>query len=90
MHAFDSFEELVAVCWTDAALANRPDLSSTGGRVMGLALAAIAEGHEAPVRLVSRRSGKLPRVARSSLSAEVQALPEGNAELLYVRLHWQS
>lgn len=37
---------------------------------------------------VSWRSHKLARVARSSLSAEVQSLAEGEAELMYVRAEW--
>lgn len=45
-------------------------------------------GQLGPVNPISWRSGKLPRVARSSLSAEIQALAEGEQELMFVRAEW--
>eukprot|EP00439_Symbiodinium_sp_Y106_P036519 s8678_g4.t1 len=56
-------EDLVFVGWSDASLANRPDLSSTGGFLIGLMTPAdVLSGH-GKVNLVSWRSQKLPRVA---------------------------
>ena len=46
------------------------------------------EGEAAPLSFMSWRSGKLQRVARSSLAAEVQAFGEGEEELMYTRLCW--
>ena len=72
------------VAWNDAALANRIDLSSTGGYL-------IAEGPEmtagkrSPLTLVSWRSCRLPRRAHSSMAAEVA---EADQELMFVRLAW--
>lgn len=72
------------VAWNDAALANRFDLSSTGGDL-------IAEGPEmtagkrSPLTLVSWRSCRLPRRARSSMAAEVA---EAGQEFVFVRLAW--
>ena len=64
--------DLVVVGWTDAAVANRPDMSSTGAYVIGLCHRSILDGVRSPVNVISWKSSKLPRVARSSLSAEVQ------------------
>ena len=76
------------VCWTDAAVANRHDLSSTGGYVIAATGPAMTAGMASELTLVSWRSAKLPRVCRSSLSAEVQAFSEGEEELMYTRLAW--
>ena len=84
----DSPEELVFVCWTDAAVGNRPDMSSTGGYLVGLASPQLLSGQRGPVNPIAWRSGKLHRVARSSLSAEIQALAEGEQELMACRLQW--
>ena len=74
--------------WSDAAWANRPDGLSTGGYVIGIAPEEILEGKRTPVGWVSHRSGKLQRVARSSLAAEVQALTVAEDELFMVRMMW--
>ena len=79
-------EEVVFICWTDAAVANRKDLSSTGGHVVAATSPAMLHGEPAPLTLVAWRSHKLQRIARSSLSAEIQAFSEGEEELMYVRL----
>ena len=81
----DSDSDLLMIGWSDAAVANRPDLSSTGAFVIGLTHKSILDGVRTPVNLISWRSGKLPRIARSSLSAEVQALAEGEQELMFCR-----
>ena len=76
------------VAWSDAALANRIDLGSTGGYVIAAANPCLLQGESAPLTFVSWRSGKLARKARSSLSAEAQALSEADQELMFVRLAW--
>ena len=81
-------EDLVFVCWTDAAVGNRPDLSSTGGYLVALASPQLLSGRQGLVNPIAWRSGKLHRVARSSLSAEIQALAEGEQELMACRLQW--
>ena len=81
-------EETMLVCWTDAALANRADGGSTGGFVVALTAPQMALGQRAPLTLVSWKSMKLKRVARSSLAAEVQAFSEGEQELMWCRLQW--
>ena len=74
--------------WSDAAWANRPDGLSTGGYVIGIAPEEILDGKRTPVGWVSHRSGKLQRVARSSLAAEVQALTVAEDELFMLRMMW--
>ena len=83
-----SDNELVMIGWSDAAVANRPDMGSTGAYVIGLCNKEILDGVRSPVNLVAWRSGKLPRVARSSLSAELQSLGECEQELMYCRALW--
>ena len=66
-------EDIVAVGWSDAALANQKML----------------EGHQGPVSIMSWSTHKLRRVCRSSLAAEAQAFSECEAELMMVRFLWQ-
>ena len=80
--------DLVMIGWSDAAVANRPDLSSTGAYVVGLCHKQILSGIRSPVNLVAWRSGKLRRTARSSLSAELQALGEAEQEVMFCRALW--
>jgi hypothetical protein len=83
-----SWDEVVLVQWADAAVAYRPDLGSTGGLVTGLTAPSFATGKLVPVTLVQWSCRKLRRVARSSLSAEVQSIAEGADPLWLVRLQW--
>ena len=84
-----SQDEDMAVGWSDAALANRIDLSSTGGYVVGFANKSMVQGLQGHVSLVSWSTHKLKRACRSSLAAEAQALAECEAELFLVRALWQ-
>ena len=70
-------------------MANRPDLSSTGGFLIGLMSPEDVKAGQGRVNLVSWRSQKLPRVARSSLSAEAQALSLAEQALMWCRLTWR-
>ena len=81
-------EDIAFVCFTDAAVGNRPDMSSTGGHLVGMAHSDFLSGKKGIIILFSWRSGKLQRIARSSLSAEIQSLGEGEQELMYVRAEW--
>ena len=83
-----SVEDMIFVCWSDAAVANRADYGSTGGHIVAATGPGMLESEPAPLSFISWRSGKLQRVARSSLAAEVQAFGEGEAELMYTRLCW--
>ena len=82
-------EDLVLVAWSDAALANRPDLSSTGGYIIGFVHKdMVDQGVRGPVNVMSWSSSKLKRVCRSSLAAETQALAECEQELMFLRVQW--
>lgn len=81
-------KDVVFIGWSDAALANRIDLSSTGGYVVAACHPSILDGKRAALSCISWRSGKLPRKARSSLAAETQALSETDQELVFVRMQW--
>ena len=86
----DRDEDLIAVGWSDAALANRVDLSSTGGMIIGFVHRKMLEqGLRGHVNVISWGSSKLRRVCRSSLAAETQALAEAEQELMMVRLMWR-
>ncbi|CAE6970949.1 RE1 [Symbiodinium sp. CCMP2592] len=76
------------VAWSDASLANRPDGTSTGGLIIGMMSPKAIEVGQGKVNIISWRSYKLPRVARSSLSAEARALSNCEQELMYARLAW--
>ena len=75
-----NLRDLGIVCWTDAAVGNRPDLSSTGGFIAGMVCKGMLSGQRGCVNPLAWRSGRLPRIARSSLAAEIQALAEGEQE----------
>eukprot|EP00435_Cladocopium_sp_Y103_P001074 s5062_g1.t1 len=80
--------EVCFVAWSDAALGNRPNGGSTGGYVVAATSPDLLEGKPATLNFVAWRSGRLPRVARSSLAAEVQAFSEAEEELMWCRLQW--
>ena len=65
-------KKTVFAAWSDAALANRSDLGSTGGYLIAAANPDILSGSSAPLTCISWRSSRLQRKARSSLAAEVQ------------------
>ena len=87
LHVQD-LEDVTFVAWTDAAVGNRRDLSSSGGYIIAATEPCIREGKASPLNLIGWKSGKLPRVARSSLSAEIQAFSIAEEELMYTRLQW--
>ena len=80
--------KITFVAWTDAAVGNRHDMSSSGGYVIAATESKILEGRPCPLNVISWKAGKLPRIARSSLSAEIQAFSIAEEELMYVRLQW--
>ena len=82
-------EEVNFVAWSDAAVGNRPDFGSTGGYLICATTPSMLKGEVAPVSPVSWRSGRLQRVARSSLAAETQAASEAEEELMLLRLQWR-
>ena len=80
--------DITFVAWTDAAVGNRSDMSSTGGYVIAATEPSILQSKACPLNMISWKSGKLPRIARSSLSAEIQAFSIAEEELMFVRLQW--
>ena len=84
----ENLEEVVFVAWTDAAVGNRRDYSSSGGYFIAACEPKILEGKPSKINPVSWKSGRLPRVARSSLSAEIQAFSIAEEELMYIRMQW--
>ena len=76
------------VAWSDASWANRKDGKSTGGFLIGLCGAGVLEGKRGHVTVISWGTNKLKRVAKSSMSAELQALANAEDELHLCRLAW--
>ena len=62
---------------TDAAHANRPDLSSTSGHLVFGAHPNIMNGQTVPISLLGWSSRKIRRKVRSSLGAEASAMSTG-------------
>ena len=81
-------ERLVMVGYSDASLANRPDGSSTGGHIFGFMHPEDFAQGNGKLNPVGWKSAKLSRVARSSLSAEVQSLADLEQEMMLARLTW--
>jgi hypothetical protein len=87
LNTADPFD-VTFTAWTDAAVGNRRDLSSTGGYFIAATEPSILESKPSPINPISWKSGRLPRIARSSLSAEIQAFSIAEEEFMYVRLQW--
>jgi hypothetical protein len=88
-HDYIPWNELCSINWCDAAQGDRPDGGSTGGQVHGLAsYDQITNGEWTPISLIAWNTSKLPRVARSSLAAEIQSLCIGEDESYLIRLMW--
>ena len=91
IHAHEqcSWNDLALVTWTDAAQGDRPDGSSTGGYISGFGRRDdILSGSWTSISLVSWGTSKLPRVARSSLAAEIQEACIAEDEAFLIRLMW--
>ena len=88
-HNYAAWNELCSINWCDAAQGDRPDGGSTGGQVHGLAIKTeVTNGEWTPVSLIGWSTSKLPRVARSSLAAEIQSMCIGEDESYLIRLMW--
>ena len=60
----ESDDDLALVAWSDAALANRADLGSTGGFIIGFVhRSMLDDGVRGPVNVMSWSSNKLRRVS---------------------------
>ena len=79
-------DDFAVVGWGDAAWAARPSGESQGGEFVCLAPRDFLGGHRREIQPASWKSCELPRVVRSSTSAEVQAQSEVLGEVLPVRL----
>lgn len=76
----------VFIVYSDAALAVRSDLSSQGGYIIATADPRVLQGETVDLQIVDWSSRKLPRVCRSSLSAEAQAAGIAVDAMEYVQL----
>ena len=72
----------------DAALGVRHDGSSQGGYIIMLTHKSAFEGAEVPYHVLDWRSFRLPRVCRSSLSAEVQSAAQAIDSTEFVIRFW--
>ena len=67
------WNDLALIGYTDAAQGGRVDGSSTGGCALTMApYKQFIEGHMTDMSLIGWSTNKLKRVARTSLSAEIQ------------------
>ena len=82
-------EDLRLVAMTDASFASRGDGSSQGGYIIMLVNKNALEAEEGDYHVWDWRSFKLPRVARSSLSAEAQAAGQASDALELCCRFWE-
>ena len=80
-------EDLRLVC-SFAAFGVRRDGASQGGYITMLVPKGVFEGEEHPYHVVDWRSAKLPRIARSSLSAEAQAAGQAVDAVDHLCVFW--
>ena len=80
--------DLRLVCSFDAAFGVRKDGASQGGYITMLVPKGVFEGEEHPYHVVDWRSAKLPRIARSSLSAEAQAAGQAVDAVDHLCVFW--
>ena len=78
-------EDLALLCFCDAAFGVRRDLSSQGGFMIVMTDKRVLHGEKCPFTPLAWKSFKLPRVCRSSLGAESQAMAGALEELLMVK-----
>ena len=83
-----ALEDLRITCMFDAALGVRHDQSSQGGYLILLTNKKAFKGVESPYHILDWRSFRLPRVARSSLAAEVQAAAQAVDSTEFVVRFW--
>eukprot|EP00959_Pyramimonas_sp_CCMP1952_P105427 2204088-Pyramimonas_sp.AAC.1 len=79
-------EDPIFVTWHDAAWKVHEAGGSQGGGIVAMAERKILDGHKTAVSVIQGASRKLPRVARSSLSAEIQMGTMANEAQEYARL----
>ena len=84
----EDVNQVCFIAWSDAAVGNRPNGGSTGGHLIVATSPKMLQGQKTAVNVIAWKSGRLKRIARSSLSAEVQAFSEAEEELMFVRLQW--
>lgn len=77
------------VDWHDSAWACRPDGKSQGGQLLCATDPTAMTGEISKFSVLSWSRRKAPRVARSSLSSEMQEATEAEAELAFTRLAWK-
>ena len=82
-------KDLRLVAMTDASFASRADGSSQGGYLIVLVNKKALEAEECDYHVWDWRSFKLPRVARSSLSAEAQAAGQATDALELCSRFWE-
>ena len=88
-HGYCHWTKLALVTWTDAAQGDRPDGKSTGGYISGFGIQQELElGDWTDISLTAWSTSKLPRVARSSLAAEIQEACIAEDESYLIRLMW--
>ncbi|CAK0910059.1 unnamed protein product [Prorocentrum cordatum] len=88
IHSHANAQVIVPIEWSDSSEANRPDGKSTKGLVTGMAPLRILQGDESDVSMISRKSGKIDRGCRSSVSCETRSAVDGEDELFGVKLQW--
>ena len=82
-------KEITFLAYSDASFASRKDLSSQGGYLVTMVHKDVCQGHQGSYNMMDWRSWKLPRIARSSLSAESQACSEASDALLFCCTFWK-
>ena len=85
VHPCPSKEMPVVAAWVDAAHANRVDLGSTKGVVIGCASDKLLKGELTPITPIMWQSARIHRVCRSSAAAETRAAIDAEDELYAVR-----
>jgi putative AlgH/UPF0301 family transcriptional regulator len=84
IHCLDP-QDLLIAAWVDAAHANRTDLSSTKGILIGCTSSKLLDGHLEVVNPIFWCSSKITRVCRSSASAETRAAVDGEDQMYALR-----
>eukprot|EP00435_Cladocopium_sp_Y103_P023312 s171_g5.t1 len=80
-----TWNDMCLLCFSDAVVQVRADSSSQGGFVIILTSTKVLEGKTVPYSIEAWRSYKLPRICRSSLSAEAQSFATTLDNLVLVK-----
>ncbi|CAE7745994.1 RE1 [Symbiodinium sp. KB8] len=80
-----NLENATVFCFADSSFANKEDLKSQAGYIIGFTTPEITSGNTVPIHILETHSGSIKRVCRSTLAAEANGFLSGVEAAEYLR-----